>query len=111
MSITKFELNESDTTDVELGLIDYRKVDATTEQDIATHMQQDEAEAIRDAASFARNVRVRLGMSQTELSNHIHVSTETIRNWEQGKRTPTGPAKALLKILYKQPKAALKALK
>ena len=56
-------------------------------------------------------VRVRLGMSQAELSNHIHVSTETIRNWEQGKRTPTGPAKALLKILHKQPKADLKALK
>jgi DNA-binding transcriptional regulator YiaG len=34
----------------------------------------------------------------------------TIRNWEQGKRCPTGAAKALLKVLDKAPEAALAAL-
>jgi len=38
------------------------------------------------------------------------VSLETIRNWEQGKRSPTGAAKALLKILDKAPEAALAVL-
>jgi len=37
-------------------------------------------------------------------------SLDTIRNWEQGKRCPTGAAKALLKVLDKTPEAALAAL-
>jgi putative transcriptional regulator len=39
------------------------------------------------------------------------VSLDTIRNWEQGKRSPTGAARALLKVLDKAPKAALVALR
>jgi putative transcriptional regulator len=35
---------------------------------------------------------------------------DTVRNWEQGKRLPAGPAKALLRILDKAPEAALSAL-
>jgi putative transcriptional regulator len=49
-------------------------------------------------------------LSQAEFSLRIDVSLETIRNWEQGKRCPTGAAKALLKILDKAPEAALAAL-
>ncbi|MEQ1526235.1 MAG: helix-turn-helix domain-containing protein [Gallionella sp.] len=52
----------------------------------------------------------RLGLSQLEFSHRIDVSLETIRNWEQGKRRPTGAAKALLKVLDKAPEAALSAL-
>jgi putative transcriptional regulator len=55
-------------------------------------------------------VRRRLGLSQLEFSHRIDVSLETIRNWEQGKRRPTGAAKALLKVLDKAPEAALSAL-
>jgi putative transcriptional regulator len=40
----------------------------------------------------------------------IDVSLDTIRNWEQGKRSPTGAAKSLLKVLDKAPEAALAAL-
>jgi putative transcriptional regulator len=62
------------------------------------------------AAKFARRVRKRLGLSQAEFSQRIDVSLDTIRNWEQGKRCPTGAVKALLKILDKAPEAALAAL-
>lgn len=41
----------------------------------------------------------------------IDVSLDTIRNWEQGKRSPTGAAKALLRVLDKAPEAALAALR
>lgn len=78
--------------------------------DIAAQMATDEAEAIQDAARFARRVRKRLGLSQAEFSHRIDVSLDTIRNWEQGKRCPTGAAKALLKVLDKAPEAALAAL-
>ena len=85
-------------------------MDATTERDIGKQQLRDETDAILDAAKFARRVRKRLGLSQAEFSQRIDVSLDTIRNWEQGKRCPTGAAKALLKILDKAPEAALAAL-
>jgi putative transcriptional regulator len=92
------------------GRIDPARLEATTENDITQQMIKDETEAMLDAAKFARRVRKRLGLSQAEFSQRIDVSLETIRNWEQGKRYPTGAAKALLKILDKAPEAALNAL-
>ena len=92
------------------GRMDPARVDATTEVDIAAHQAADEAAAMQDSARFARQVRMRLGLSQAEFSRRIDVSLETIRNWEQGKRSPTGAAKALLKVLHKAPEAALAAL-
>ena len=92
------------------GRMDARRVDATTEEDLAQQQARDDAEAMLDAAKFARRVRRRLGFSQAEFAQRIDVSLDTIRNWEQGKRSPTGAAKALLKILDKAPEAALAAL-
>ena len=93
-----------------IGRIDIARVDATAEEAIAAQIASDEAQAMQDAAKFARRVRKRLGLSQLEFSTRIDVSLETIRNWEQGKRSPTGAAKALLRILDKAPEAALLAL-
>jgi putative transcriptional regulator len=92
------------------GRVDFSRIDATTESDIAAQQLLNEANMKLDSAKFARRVRKRLGLSQTEFSNRIDVSLDTIRNWEQGKRCPTGAAKALLKILDKAPEAALAAL-
>jgi len=38
------------------------------------------------------------------------VSLKTLQNWEQGRRHPVGPARALLKIVRADPEAAIKAL-
>jgi putative transcriptional regulator len=92
------------------GRIDEHRVDATTEHDIARQQKEDDALAMQDSAKFAQRVRKRLGMTQLEFSNCIEVPLETIRNWEQGKRCPTGAAKTLLKILNRTPEIALMAL-
>jgi len=92
------------------GRVNLAQINATTEQDIAQHQKIDDAEALMDAAKFARRVRRRVGMTQFEFSQKIDVSIETIRNWEQGKRSPTGAAKALLKVLDRSPELALIAL-
>jgi putative transcriptional regulator len=63
-----------------------------------------------DAAKFAKRVRRRLGLTQAEFSHRLDIPPDTIRNWEQGKRRPTGAAKALLKLLDQAPDAALAAL-
>ena len=65
---------------------------------------------MQDAAKFARRVRKRLGLTQIEFSQRISVSVDTIRNWEQGKRRPTGAAYSLLKVLNKAPETSLAAL-
>lgn len=92
------------------GRIDKARFDATTDADIAAQAASDDAQAMQDAGQYARRVRRRLGLSQTQFASRIDVPLETIRNWEQGKRSPTGAAKALLKVLDKAPEAALAAL-
>ncbi len=55
-------------------------------------------------------VRVKFGASQTEFALMIGVSVATLRNWEQGRRTPDGPALALLRVAARNPKAVIQAL-
>jgi putative transcriptional regulator len=93
-----------------IGRIDPDLVDETTEEEIARQKAADEKEAMLDAARYARRIRKRLGLTQMEFSLRIGVSVDTIRNWEQGKRCPTGAALSLLKILDKAPETALAAL-
>ena len=92
------------------GRIDTKKVDATQDSDISRQILEDDAASMLDAAKYARRVRKKLGLSQSELSKRIEVPLDTIRNWEQGKRCPTGAAKSLLKILDNAPEMALRAL-
>ena len=92
------------------GRIDPRRVDATTEADIQRHAAADDAASAQDAAAYARRVRRRTGLTQAAFAARIGVPLDTVRNWEQGKRLPAGPAKALLKILDRAPEAALSAL-
>jgi putative transcriptional regulator len=65
---------------------------------------------LHDAAKLAKRVRRRLGLTQAVFSHRLNIPLDTIRNWEQGKRRPTGAAKALLKLLDQAPDAALAAL-
>jgi putative transcriptional regulator len=57
-----------------------------------------------------RAIRKKLNVSQSEFALMIGVSTSTLQNWEQGRREPEGPAKALLKIASVNPEAVLEAL-
>jgi putative transcriptional regulator len=58
-----------------------------------------------------KSVRARLSKSQPAFALMIGVSVATLRNWEQGRRTPDGPALALLRVASVAPKAVEKALK
>jgi putative transcriptional regulator len=61
-------------------------------------------------ASYARNVRGQTGLTQAAFAARIGVPVETVRNWEQGKRSPRGPARALLKVIEQAPDAAFAVL-
>ena len=57
-----------------------------------------------------RAVRERLGISQAAFARMFGVSVWTLRNWEQGRRRPEGPARALLRFIELDPEAARRAL-
>ena len=61
-------------------------------------------------ATYARRVRSQTRLTQAEFAARIGVPIETVRNWEQGKRTPRGPARALLKLLDHAPDVAFSVL-
>jgi putative transcriptional regulator len=55
-------------------------------------------------------IRHRLRKSQSEFALMIGVSIDTLQNWEQGRRQPEGPARALLKVAAHNPEAVSAAL-
>jgi len=61
-------------------------------------------------AAYARGVRARTRLTQAEFAARIGVPIETVRNWEQGKRSPRGPARALLKVIDRAPDVAFAVL-
>ena len=61
-------------------------------------------------AAYAKGVRARTRLTQAEFAARIGVPIETVRNWEQGKRSPRGPARALLKVIDKAPHLAFAVL-
>ena len=54
----------------------------------------------RDVVSLRRFV----GMTQTQFAGALGISVHTLRNWEQGRRSPEGPALALLRIAARHPR-------
>jgi putative transcriptional regulator len=57
-----------------------------------------------------RTIRNKLHKSQAEFARMIGVSLDTLQNWEQGRRQPVGPARALLVVAARAPRAVEKAL-
>ena len=55
-------------------------------------------------------IRAKTGLTQERFASVVGVSKRTLENWEQGRRQPTGPARALLKILDANPNLALSTL-
>ena len=110
MGTTRIRVDPDGPATFPKGRIDAARVDATTEAEIVAQEREDEEEAMQDMARYARRVRRRMGLSQTEMARRIDVSPETIRNWEQGKRCPTGAARALLRVLDRAPETALRVL-
>ena len=57
-----------------------------------------------------RDLRRRAQLTQQEFAARLGVPVETIRNWEQGKRAPRGPARALLAVIAHAPDTVFAAL-
>lgn len=104
---------------------DRAKMRATTEKDIARHAAQDDT--VTDDLDFAAElesgrmrvprpidvaaIRAKTGLSQHRFARAFRISPHTLRNWEQGRRAPEGPARALLLAIERDPKAVMRALR
>ena len=58
-----------------------------------------------------RRIRTHLQMTQSEFATAFGFSLSSVRNWEQGKRVPEGPARVLLTVIAREPTAVVRALR
>ena len=112
-------------SDLDLTKLDWRRVDATTDDEIARQATEDldsaplftaaeilaagrriEPEAIDDV----RTLRTRLGLSQEAFAARFGFSVDAIRQYESRRRVPTGPARTLLRVIAREPDAVTRAL-
>lgn len=63
-------------------------------------LKQGRFESGEDIAALRRFI----GLTQTEFARAVEISVHTLRNWEQGRRKPEGPALALLRIAARHPR-------
>jgi putative transcriptional regulator len=68
------------------------------------------AELVSGTVPEVRSLRRRARLTQVEFAARLGVPVETIRNWEQGKRMPRGPARALLAVIAHAPETVFAAL-
>lgn len=61
-------------------------------------------------AMRVKEIRKATGLSQAGFAAVLDVKVGTLRNWEQGRREPTGPARALLRAIHNDPEHVLQAL-
>jgi putative transcriptional regulator len=79
----------------------------------AGDIRRGESKASRRKSVFIPDIpkiRGGLGLTQSEFAMLIGVSSRTLQNWEQKRREPDGPAKALLMVAARNPKMVLEAL-
>ncbi len=82
-------------------------------RDMGRHMRGQRVAGVRETAveePDASAVRQTVGMSQSEFAMLVGVPVKTLQNWEQRRTRPTGPARALLRAIAKDPKHVLRAL-
>jgi putative transcriptional regulator len=97
------------------GRVDRARLDATTEDDIRRHMMEDgedpDAEPRFVASILAQNVRRKLGLTQVAFAALLNIPVATLRNWEQNRFTMDPAAQTLLRLIDREPEAALRALR
>lgn len=107
--------------------IDWAKVDATSGAGVTRHTREDGTAAPTDrvwqkmvqdgrvslvppAKVNVRAIREKLHLSQPEFAARFGFTAAAVRQWEQGRRQPHGPARVLLTIIDREPSAVRRAL-
>jgi len=121
MSIVKFSADEVRRR----ARVNPPVIAATSESDVARHAAEDDS--VTDDIAFdvalaegrlrviesldVCAIRAKTGLSQSRFATVFRISPHTLRNWEQGRRIPEGPARALLMAINRDPEAVMRALR
>lgn len=94
---------------------DWAAIDAMADEDIEAQVaaNPDAGPIMTDeewAAARVRTIRRRLHLTQAQFAKQLRIPLGTVRDWEQARRQPDAPALALLRVLEREPEAALRAL-
>jgi putative transcriptional regulator len=96
------------------GQVDRARLDATTDADIRRHMIEDgedpDAEPRFEKPVLPQDLRRKLGLTQTGFAKLLGIPVATLRNWEQNRFVMEPAARTLLKLVDREPEAALRAL-
>ena len=87
-----------------------RLVESMTEMDEIARGERAPSREFHIDSAEVRAIRLATKLSQAKFAKIIQVDVGTLQNWEQGRRNPTGPARALLRAIKKDPKHVLGAL-
>jgi putative transcriptional regulator len=108
----------------DLGHFDWSKFDVATDEDIDRMIAEDPDTApdvsnadlalarlvVPPGLVDVKAIRIRLGLSQRAFADRYGFRVRTVQEWEQGRRRPEGPARILLKIIERAPRAVERAL-
>ena len=95
---------------MEKNLFD-RLVESMTQMDEIDRDERQPSREFHVDAVQVKKIRQATGLSQASFAKRIDVAVGTLRNWEQGRREPEGPARALLKAIHNDPEHVLTALR
>lgn len=87
-----------------------RLVESMTQMDEIERGERPPSREFHVDAVKVKLIRQATGLSQTRFAKAIDVAVGTLQNWEQGRREPEGPARALLRAIHNDPKNVLAAL-
>ncbi len=110
---------DGSTKPLEKGKTDWKRLRNMTEEEITAAalsdpdnppLTKDELKRFRPVRPDVKHIREKLSMTQKEFASHFLLSLAAVRDWEQGRSNPDHAARALLLIVDKLPKQAMKAL-
>jgi putative transcriptional regulator len=87
-----------------------RLVESMTQMDEISRGERRPSREFHIDAVKVKAIRQATGLSQASFAKRIDVAVGTLRNWEQGRREPEGPARALLRAIHNDPDHVLAAL-
>jgi putative transcriptional regulator len=99
--------------------VDWAQIDAMSDEEVEARARSDpdalplsgeQLARMRRAVPDVRRLRRRLGLTQEEFARIFHLPVGTLRDWEQGRKAPDAPARALLRIIAREPEAARRAM-
>jgi putative transcriptional regulator len=100
------------------GRVNWKILNATAEEDIARHAEDDSSTEGEDFRLWRKvipldvaAIRAKTKLSQVRFARAFQISPHTLRNWEQGRRVPEGPARVLLTAIDRDPRTMLRLLK